>query len=119
MKPNLRPQFFAAALFLALAFPAVAQAFAKPENSRPPVGAWRPAEPDEAAEEAARFAVENAPQGRKLRLERILSLETQVVAGLNFKIRLLVADGGRTRTAAATVWQKPGGQLALTAWEWL
>jgi hypothetical protein len=119
MKQKFRPPLFSAALCVALAFPAAVHAFAKPEIARPPVGAWRTGEPDAAAQAAARFAVENAPQGQNLRLERILSLETQVVAGLNFKFRLSVADGARTRTAAATVWQKPGGQFELTGWEWL
>lgn len=119
MKQKPRSRLFSAALFVALAFPGGAQAFAKPESARPPAGAWRSAAPDARAEAAARFAVENAPQSQGLLLQRILSLETQVVAGLNFKFLLSVSDGNQARKAAATVWQKPGGSLELTNWEWL
>lgn len=121
MKQKIRPAVFAAALAVAPAFPAAVHAFAKPEPVRPPVGSWQTAAPDAPAEAAARFAVGKAPRspGRGLALERILALETQVVAGLNFKFRLSVSDGTRTRTATATVWQKPGGELELTDWEWL
>ena len=55
--------------------------------------------------------------GRPLRLVKILKGERQVVAGLNFRLELEVADGSKHLKARAVVWQKLDGSLALTSWE--
>lgn len=58
----------------------------------------------------------------KLELVSILSAETQVVAGMNYKLELKVKLNGKANTAKAIVWwqawRKPD-PYQLTAWEWV
>jgi hypothetical protein len=109
------------ATLLAIALAAPLHAGSTNQKTTPPVGAYQPANPDPDAENAARFAIARTAttESTTLRLERILSLEKQVVAGLNFKLHLAVSDGARTREALAIVWQKLDGELELTSWKWL
>lgn len=79
---------------------------------------------------AAQFAVsdtaaparEPAPGAAgRLSLVKILRAEQQVVAGTNFRLRLLVAVPGQSeRTAEAVVWWQPWRRdpHRLTSWEW-
>jgi len=46
-----------------------------------------------------------------------LKAERQVVAGLNYRLEIEVADGSKHLKARAVVWKKLDGSLALTAWE--
>jgi len=75
--------------------------------------------PDERA--AATVAIrERALQERKaLRLVAIERVDRQVVAGLNFRLRLRVELGGQLRTAEAVVYRNLQGQHQLTSWQWL
>jgi hypothetical protein len=58
----------------------------------------------------------------KLELASILSAETQVVAGMNYKLELKVKLDGKEKTAKAIVWwqawRKPD-PYQLTSWEWV
>jgi predicted neuraminidase len=61
---------------------------------------------------AAQFAVK--AQDAKLSLQYVTSAEQQVVAGINFKLKLTTADG---RKADAVVWRKLDGSYELTSWQ--
>jgi hypothetical protein len=71
--------------------------------------------------EAANVAVrERALQERaRLRLVAIERADRQVVAGLNYRLRLRVELGGQPRVAEAVVYRDLQGQHRLTSWQWL
>ena len=68
---------------------------------------------------AARFAVreEGRRLGRVLTLLAVRRAETQVVAGLNYRLRLSVGYGGRAREVSAVVYRNLRGAYSLTGWE--
>ncbi|MFZ9478397.1 MAG: hypothetical protein ACO29T_05775 [Steroidobacteraceae bacterium] len=70
--------------------------------------------------EAANVAVrERAFKERAtLRLVAIERVDRQVVAGLNYRLRLRVELGGQPRVAEAVVYRNLQGQHALTSWQW-
>ncbi len=68
---------------------------------------------------AARFAVQQRMlrTGNKVTIVKIVKAERQVVAGLNYRIVLGVADRrGRRRTATVVVYQDLKNHLSLTRW---
>ena len=68
---------------------------------------------------AARFAVQQRlfRTGNKVTIVRIVKAEQQVVAGLNYRMVLRVADRrGRRRTATVIVYKDLKNQLSLTSW---
>ncbi len=76
---------------------------------------------------AARFAVEarsrSATNGPALRLAKVESAETQVVAGTNYRLVLAVREGKdkTERRAEAIVWWQPWRSpdpYQLTSWTW-
>lgn len=69
---------------------------------------------------AARFAVtaQAAAEQSELSLKSIINVETQVVAGLNYRMILSVRTKDRERRAVAVVWRKIGGEYKLTDWQW-
>ena len=68
---------------------------------------------------AAKFAIaEESKKGSVLALGSIDSAESQVVAGMNFRLRLTVNDAGTMKTAEAIVYQDLKQTLSLTSWEW-
>jgi len=76
---------------------------------------------DPAVQDAARFAVEaqNRRQTAPLQLVKVLASEQQVVAGMNYRLTLLVNENGRLRKATAVVWSQPWrNRLELTEWQW-
>lgn len=82
-------------------------------------GGYSPAEIDSEVGNVAAFAVKSQAQaiGRSLRLVKILKAERQVVAGLNYRLEIEVADGSKKFAAHAVVSKKLDGSLALTSWE--
>ena len=68
---------------------------------------------------AARFAVRERGRltGRRLTLVAVRRAETQVVAGLNYRLLLSVRDGRATRDVTAVVFQNLRQRLSLTSWE--
>ncbi len=81
---------------------------------------------DESVVAAARFAV--AEQNKRvgehedgLELVKILEAEQQVVAGMNYRLRLLVKQSGRRKTAEAVVWWQSWREpnpYELVSWLW-
>ncbi len=58
----------------------------------------------------------------KLSLVSIVSAEEQVVAGMNYHLKLKVKLDGKEKTAAVTVWWQAWNKetpYRLTAWNWL
>lgn len=69
---------------------------------------------------AAKFAVDQRTlkTGSKVKLVAIVKAEHQVVAGMNYRMVLRVADKrGRHRTATAVVYQDLKNKLSLTKWK--
>lgn len=68
---------------------------------------------------ASAFAVRE--RGRRTRrrvtLLEVRHAETQVVAGLNYRLRLTVREGGKERDVTAVVYQNLRQRLSLTSWE--
>ena len=54
----------------------------------------------------------------KLALVKILSAQTQVVAGLNFRLKLSVRMHDAPKEAEAVVYRKLSGEYELTSWVW-
>lgn len=80
-------------------------------------GGYSDASPvDKDIKSAAEFAV-SAQKGATL--ERIVSAETQVVAGLNYRLKLEVKTAGGLRMAKAVVYRDLKNKMSLTSWEWL
>ncbi len=49
----------------------------------------------------------------------LLSAQSQVVAGTNYKVTARFAKGGQKKKASATVWKKLDGSREVTEWKWL
>ncbi|WP_461785527.1 exo-alpha-sialidase, partial [Prosthecobacter sp.] len=62
---------------------------------------------------AAQFAVK--AHDPKLTLKSVTAAEQQIVAGINYKLRLTTSDG---RKADTVVWRKLDGSYELTSWQW-
>lgn len=71
---------------------------------------------------AARFAVKTQTakpeQKDAVTLVAIRSAQQQVVAGMNYQVRLKVKAGGKAKDAEIVVWHKLSGEYELTSWEW-
>jgi hypothetical protein len=80
--------------------------------------------------DAAAFAIKaegkalqdpKAPQPAKLVLVKILEAEEQVVAGMNYRLKLKVKLNGEEKTAEAVVWWqawRTPDPYQLTSWKW-
>lgn len=82
---------------------------------------------DERVSNAAKFAVEaqakiirEQPGQKSIKLElvRVVSATQQVVAGMNYRLKLKVKENGRERDAEACVYLKLSGEQELTSWNW-
>ena len=98
-------------LFLTLALFAIAPAS---HGQQPPLagGFSQAAITDAEVLKAAHFAVK--AHDAKLTLQSVNAAEQQVVAGINYKLRLTTSDG---RKAATVVWRKLDGSHELTSWQ--
>jgi hypothetical protein len=74
---------------------------------------------------AAKFAIEaKAKQegaATKLELVKVTAASEQVVAGINYQIKLLVKLNGQEKSAEAVVWWQPWRKpdpYQLTSWTW-
>ncbi|KAF5943554.1 hypothetical protein HYC85_017631 [Camellia sinensis] len=81
---------------------------------KPLLGGWTPIQNVSSPEvqEVARFAVSehNKEANTNLKLQKVVSGETQVVSGTNYKLVIATADGGGGGGAGnyeAVVWVKP------------
>ncbi|MBA3881486.1 MAG: hypothetical protein H0X73_01980 [Chthoniobacterales bacterium] len=77
------------------------------------------------AKESSRVAAfaareESRRTGMPIRVVQILKSDTQVVAGLRFRLRIAAQrNGASTETAEAIVFRDLAGRLHLTSWRWL
>ena len=109
-----------AALALAFVIPCAA-AHASPAQDAPVAGGYseRPTS-DRGVAAAARFAVRERGRrtGRRVTLLSVRRAETQVVAGLNYRLLLRVREGrAAARDAVAVVYQNLRQRLSLESWE--
>lgn len=84
-------------------------------------GGWSESQTaDKDALAAAAFAVQEMTQktGSAVTLKKVLSVQKQVVAGMNYKLVLLVDDGKVERQADVVVWSKLDHTRALTSFVW-
>ena len=66
---------------------------------------------------AAEFAVaEESKKGPKINLKSITTAETQVVAGTNYHLRILVDDNGTEKTVEVVVYEDLQQTSTLTSW---
>jgi predicted neuraminidase len=100
-------------LFLTLALLVILPAS---HGQQPPIsgGFSQAAITDAEVLKAAQFAVK--AHDAKLTLQYVTAAEQQVVAGINYKLRLTTSDG---RKADAVVWRKLDGSHELTSWQWI
>ena len=74
------------------------------------VGGWRPIEnvSDPHVQEIGKFAVteHNKKATASLKFQSVVSGETQVVAGTNYRLVIAAADGGASNKYEAVVWEK-------------
>ncbi|CAJ1941463.1 unnamed protein product [Sphenostylis stenocarpa] len=99
----MKPLQFLILLALVLFVSAVAR-----ENSMP--GGWSPIKNinDPHVTEIADYAVTEYDKrsGQKLKLEKVIKGDTQVVAGLNYRFILTATDGSSSGNYEAIVWEK-------------
>ena len=94
-------------------------AAASPAGPTVLLGAFAEVAPNLAdVQEAARFAVQTrAVQGkRRIIYQDVLHAEQQVVAGVNYKLRLQVMEGGQAKLVTVLVWHQLDGGYQLTEW---
>ena len=84
--------------------PAMTGAYAGAETSDPEVFA------------CANFALESRQTKGTLKLVTIISAEKQVVAGMNYKLKLSITDKGTPKTVNVVVWSKLDGTKEVTEW---
>ena len=91
-------------------------------DSTPAVGGWSQEESNaDDVQEAARFAVQAyaVAQHSRTLYKEVVEAQRQVVAGVNFKLKLQVLHNGTPRTAQATVWHPLNGPYRLSDWVWV
>ena len=105
------------ALSLSLVSTGIADDKPPPPDKTALAGGYSSIEISSEVRKVAEFAVKTQAEvtGRPLRLVKILKVERQVVAGLNFRLELEVADGSKTFNARAVVWKKLDGSLSLSS----
>ena len=65
----------------------------------------------------ANYAVENREPKGTVTLVKILSAEKQVVAGMNYKMKLSILKNGTPQVVNVVVWSKLDGTREVTRWE--
>lgn len=81
-----------------------------------PVGSYNAAPTDDDVRAAADAAVRAAFPDGKAQLVRIDKAERQVVAGLNYRMTMVVRHNGEERTYATVVWRKLDGTHDVASW---
>lgn len=81
-----------------------------------PVGSYNAAPTDDDVRAAADAAVRAAFPDGKAQLVRIDKAERQVVAGLNYRMTMVVRHYGEERTYATVVWRKLDGTHDVASW---
>lgn len=91
------------------------------EMVRMQAGGWTAADAFNVdVQEAARFAVQKQALATQTRLiyKDVLTAQTQIVAGLNFQMKVLVTDKDSPRYAMITVGRNVQNQYTLLQWNW-
>jgi len=74
------------------------------------IGGWSPIKNinDPHVTEIANYAVTEHEKrsGEKLKLEKVIKGETQIVAGVNYRLVLATTDGSSSKNYEALVWEK-------------
>lgn len=81
-----------------------------------PVGRYTAAPTDEDVRATADAAIRAVFPDGKAELVSILQAERQVVAGLKYRITLVVKRDGEERTYATVVWRKVDGTFDVESW---
>lgn len=91
------------------------------EPTGPKVGGWQPSTPDEQAAYTAVQAVLSDIRAKAgdngLSIQKIVSVQSQVVAGKNYKVELEVLMGGATKRIKVTVFRDLKGNHQLTDYQ--
>jgi len=84
-------------------------------------GGYALAEVGEDAKAAAEFAVQERAKREviSLTLATIAEAEKQIVAGINYRLLLIVERNGSPRKAKVVVFRDLKSHYSLTSWEWL
>ena len=84
-------------------------------------GGYAPAEVGKDARDAAAFAVQEQAkrEGIALTLASITKAEKQIVAGINYRVVLVVQRSGSAQKAKAVVFRDLQSHYSLASWEWL
>ena len=103
--------------------PMISEATATPEQTHGEeeqtlAGGYSKAAVDDAkVTAAAAFAVtEESKKGTKVSLRAISSAETQVVAGTNYKLVMVVDEGGTEKTVEVVVYEDLQQSMSVTSW---
>ncbi|RDX87144.1 Cysteine proteinase inhibitor 5, partial [Mucuna pruriens] len=93
--------------FLVLVFVLCGSAFGREYDT---LGSWTPIKnlDDPHVKEIADYAVTEYDKrsGEKLKLEKVIKGESQVVAGINYRLTLAASDGSSSNKYVAVVWEK-------------
>jgi len=81
-----------------------------------PVGSYNAAPTDDDVRAAADAAVRSAFPDGKASLVAITKAERQVVAGLNYRMTLVVRHNGQEATYTTVVWRKLDGTHDVASW---
>lgn len=110
----------AAMIIAAFVFVGTTEINAQDRPNEPMVGAYQKAERTDAEVKAAAEAAINE-QGEDFRLRKIVKAERQVVAGMNFRLRMKVAEKVGEKeskyTVIAVVYRDLEGNFSVTSWE--
>jgi hypothetical protein len=71
-----------------------------------------------AAQYAIKAQAATSEQKIVITLVELLSARQQVVAGMNYRLRIKVKFDGKVKEAEAVVWRKLSGEHELTSWTW-
>lgn len=90
-----------------------------PANTAQICGGYSLAPIDPEAREVATFAVttEAKATGKSLQLVKVVRVEKQVVAGINYRLQITVKEEGQLTPVEVIVWRRLDNSLSLTAWK--
>lgn len=81
-----------------------------------PVGSYNAAPTDDDVKAAADAAVRSAFPGGKAEIVRIEKAERQIVAGLNYRMTIVVRHNGEESAYTTVVWRKLDGTHDVASW---
>lgn len=82
-----------------------------------PVGSYNVVPTDDDARAAANAAIRSAFPDGTATLIAITKVERQVVAGLNYRMTLIVRHNGQEASYATVVWRKLDGTHEVSSWD--